>query len=1568
MKFKTGKNNIERIGNLAETFDKKNKKLLLAETTVVIVFLALALFGLNFLLSKEDMKIRNNTMTILENSIKTSEKLIKNNWMKNKIQETVFLSKSNILVRQTINLIKLKKEGKNIFNNSVQKKVRRFVNRASVNLDFLEFFIISKDSLNIVASDKEKLGRKSDLWKNFSYRLRDAFDGEPQFSPIITTDTLFEKKIGATTKLYPTVFTFVPIKDFDFNIIAIMAIRYSPLNDLNSIIKTGDFGKTGEAYIISEHGTLLTQVRNTSVLRKLGILKPNEFSFCNIEMRDPGVNLLNGEQAKAERDKLGFTLSARELMRHNSGNSPTPYRNYYGAPVIGAWRWDDNLNVGFCAEIYESEAMESYYKFNNLIHILFLSIVALTILFIFLLKRRHKKEKKRILESENYYSEVLNRASSGIITFSGRGKIRTFNLEAEKIFGYEKSEIIGKDFSILFDSVYASQFDEKNIKTVIPEYSKDKEAISGKKKNGKIFPVKLILSDNIFKDNKTYIAIVEDLSEIVKAKSELKKSRDLYKKTYANAPIGLANINESGRLISANKYLLDLLGYSEKEFLTRTIYDFFNSETNSSVKHDFEAVFSGRKQRLSSKINCRKKNGNSILVSISFSKIFDETRNEKEFILILEDITEKQKYEEQLKEKAKELQQSNEELEKARMAALSIMQDANIQKLKVEQTIAELEKSNLELKKVYHAIEQISISVVITNRDGVIEYVNPFFTKTTGYSLEEVIGKTPVVLNSGKHSKEFYKDFWDTLISQKVWFGEFLNKRKNGELYWEKATISPLVNEKGEITHYVAVKEDITEKKKNDLELKEAKLAAEAATEAKSRFLASMSHEIRTPMNAIIGLTHLALQSNTSPKLTDYLSKIESSSGLLLNIINDILDFSKIEAGEMTIERVEFNLEDVLKSTINFVSQKAYKKGLELILDISSENPINLIGDPLRIGQILTNYANNAVKFTHEGEIVISANVVKETKNSVEILFAVKDTGIGIKEEHKSKLFSAFQQADLSTTRKFGGTGLGLVISQKLTHLMGGKTWFESEENVGSTFYFQVTFGKQKTAGKNRVKLLNVLSGKEVLFCDSNQKIRTYIEKILLSFGMNAHTVESSQKILKDHNESFLQQLDMVIIDYKNIKSDGIDIIYKISEKLKKDTPLIVTASLADMEYIEKYEDEMKSAEILLKPVLPSDLYNKIISFYAGDRKVSVQNLEEENRNKELEKIKGALVLLVEDNEINQQIASEILSLSGIQVEIAENGLEAVAMVKNSGVPSKYSLALMDIQMPYMDGFTATKEIKKLREYRELPIVAMTADAMQGVQEECYRAGMVDYLTKPIEHEKLFASLLKWIDPDKIKTNRIPIDLRASKTVIKRNETDFNLPEIDGIDAKEGLRLVGNNENLFLNLLLKFEKNYSGFENSVRTFWNQNEMETVLRMVHTLKGNSGSLGMKRLYNAVANAHSSLLKKETEEFEKVFADIFEELNKILNALKKWNSDAAKNNPAKDSNVKSAKPIEEVTEKLERLADLLKFHDSDAIALVKEIGIIKGYETESGDLIESVNGYRFEQSLEILARIK
>jgi len=683
----------------------------------------------------------------------------------------------------------------------------------------------------------------------------------------------------------------------------------------------------------------------------------------------------------------------------------------------------------------------------------------------------------------------------------------------------------------------------------------------------------------------------------------------------------------------------------------------------------------------------------------------------------------------------------------------------------------ELRSNSERLGTLWHAVEQSPASVVIADIQGCIQYVNPKFCEVTGYSCIEALGKSAGALGGG----ESRKADWTAIANGRTWRGEFRSRKRGGEWFWESALISPIQNEEGVVTNVLVIKEDITERKRAEHELEavnrhlesasrqanDMAIKAELASAAKSQFLANMSHEIRTPMNGIMGLTGLLLDTDLTAEQRQFASMARNSGEALLSIINDILDFSKIEAGKLELELIDFDLRALLEDTAEMLAVRSPEKGLEVVQSVDPGTPLLLRGDPGRLRQVLINLGGNALKFTHQGEVAIRADLEAQDRNQATIRFQVTDTGIGIAEDRRHLLFSPFSQVDGSTTRKYGGTGLGLAISKQLAELMGGKIGVESVEGQGSTFWFTAVLQKPATAGT----LPNpdpAVHGLRTVVADGHRCSRQALIQALQECGCRA-TEAATVSAAAAAIEQALQAGDPVRIawiDQHLVNAE--DAAGKSALRqaaVAAGTRLVLLSPLAQRQDALQLE-QLGFADRLSKPIRLAHLQETLAAALAGRkaapcRPPAPQLLPATRLNAQQN---GVRILLADDNVTNQIVGVKMLEKLGCRADVVGNGREALEALGK--LP--YDLVLMDCQMPEMDGLEAARLIRSRQAgvlNPEVPIIAITARALQGDKEICLAAGMNDYLKKPVEHAALVQVLNRWLQPAKTAEILEPVSL-----------------------------------------------------------------------------------------------------------------------------------------------------------------------------------------------------------------
>lgn len=875
--------------------------------------------------------------------------------------------------------------------------------------------------------------------------------------------------------------------------------------------------------------------------------------------------------------------------------------------------------------------------------------------------------------------------------------------------------------------------------------------------------------------------------------------------------------------------------------------------------------------------------------------------------------------------------------------SVSIQLSQNVEKQRhAEQKVLQQSQLNQEI------LNATPNPMYCLSAEGKYLTINAKFVDLTGLPSSEIVGKTPSDIFDQK-TAEIFSKVHDSLQGSKsnqdfeISIVDSINEKRDMLVYE-----ASFYDEGKSLSGIVGIFIDLTERKRTEEALREAKEVADSMSQAKGDFLANMSHEIRTPMNAILGMAHLALNTELNETQHKYVSRINESAKNLLGIINDILDFSKIETGKLSIEHIDFSLEEVLDNLTSAVSLRASEKGLEFALDIDQKIPIGLIGDPLRLGQVLVNLTGNAIKFTNSGEVIVAAKLEKQTDSGVNIHFSVKDTGIGIPQDKMETLFSAFSQADSSITRKYGGTGLGLSISKQLVELMGGDIQLSSTENKGSIFEFSIHCGLQTAKMRNISEPINGLVGKRALVVDDNDSARHILVTLLKAMHIDAQSVSNGAEAL---DELKYNSYDMIFVDWNMPGMNGIDLLHKVNKiddigNLKR---FLVTAYGREISLND--ENSLLADALIIKPLNPSTLLDSIVNC------LGIEYINKHHQiSKKIKKprFNGQSILIVEDNEINQEVVLGLLDDLNVKTAVAENGQIAIEMLSKK----TWDLVFMDMQMPVLDGVSATKRIRQQPQWKSLPIVAMTANAMQSDIEECLNAGMDNHIAKPIDINKLYAVLVKILGHPQQEVIEEIIESSTDTSKESKCEAQKELPILNGIDLPTAISRIGGDAHRYLDILQRFINGQGKEFENVKRLFIQQQWEDAIRLSHTVKGTAANLGIERIARLTGDIERELDKQQSLDESKV-DDVIGQCEQLSQQLQLWFN----THPQPER----AEQTVNITESYTALIESVENYNMDALDIIHQIKNTDLWTEEQKEtLFSSLENFDFDLAKSLLER--
>lgn len=1031
-------------------------------------------------------------------------------------------------------------------------------------------------------------------------------------------------------------------------------------------------------------------------------------------------------------------------------------------------------------------------------------------------------------------------------------------------------------------------------------------------------------------ENNRVVAIrgfLQDISEMDLVETELINREKRLVSLFDNSPLGIIEWNLDFTIKDWNPEAEQVFGWTKEEVVNKVGDFILPDDVKVDVGLIWQDLVHGRGGLHSINTN-KTKSGDVIIVEWRNATIYGANNDVVSVVSYVEDITKKYHEEELTKQ-----------LEEKFSTIFSACQDA----------------------------------ITVTRKStGEFVDVNEGFERITGYSREDAIGKTSLDLSLvDEHDRN---DYLSTIFD----VGHISNielkfRNKSGQdIYGIYSAKTVTINNEDLIIAYC---HDITERKKSaqqiashrdnlqyliemqTKDLVDAKNEAVQANRYKSEFLANMSHEIRTPMNAITGLTYLALQTQLDERQRDYLLKIDTSGKNLLLLINDILDFSKVESGHLSIDPEPFRIDELLENVTDLIRNKANEKNLELIIQYPSNIPLMLIGDSLRLSQVLTNLASNAVKFTESGFVKIKVDLKYAEDNQVDLLFSVMDTGIGMSNAAIKNLFKPFEQADGSITRKFGGTGLGLSISQSLVGLMGGEIKARSILHQGTEFDFQLSFNIAEDNHTFREDCAD-LEGKEILLVEDNQAAREIIKEILLTLGIQVCAVDSAESAL--HLMASNRHFDLVLLDWKLPLMNGLDCAKEIHERYQEQLPALIMVTGHDKADVGD-QDELECLDyFLVKPITPL-LLIKTIKRALGFEPLDSDGLSSTSSMVDIASVAGARILLVEDNPINQQVASELLRMRSINTTIAHNGAQALDKLKEDD----FDLIFMDLQMPIMDGYSAAEIISNDPNYQHIPIIAMTAHALPSDHEHCLNVGMKGHILKPVVIDEIDRALVKWIQPrDGIGSAYIK---NIKQQDLGSEYTGFP-DDITGLDLKLGLTLVAGNKTVYLNLLLDFSRRYKHVIEQLRVDIEMNNHDYIHDIAHNLTSAAGNLGATDLSKVAATLDAQLQEGTLDPL--ICNALCQRLSVLIESIDEWHN----------NNRRMVEPREQHLEfpsfvtllRAEEKEELSAFLADDNTAAVDLVMSIKGrISRQSNDdltaFIDLIESYDFPEALSYFERL-
>ncbi|MBF0495416.1 MAG: response regulator [Deltaproteobacteria bacterium] len=1174
----------------------------------------------------------------------------------------------------------------------------------------------------------------------------------------------------------------------------------------------------------------------------------------------------------------------------------------------------------------------------------------------------------KLRQSEQLFQTLAAVSPVGIFRTDAQGNLVYANRRWQELSGLSLDQAAGKGWSLSIHSedrahIFVEWYKSVQIdKSVTLEYRFQRPDGS----------ISWVLDQSVAETNEAgkvigYVGTITDISEPKKALEEQTRLANHIRLLMESTGDGIYGIDLGGNCTFINRAGAETLGYTSEELLGRNMHQAICQSSSDRSSHPIDErriypTLMSKQAAASGDDVFWRKNGTAFLVRYSSHSIIEDGKVTGA-VVAFEDITER-------KAAAEALKLNEERLEA--LLRLSQMRDL------AETALADFaleECVRLTRSKVgyLHFVDEDQETLQLYSWSSEVRkecragQTHHYPINSAGIWADSIRQRTTIIHNDYQNlpDKKGYPEGHFPIIRH-MGVPIFDNDKVVAAAGVGNKEQPYIDSDARQLRLFMTGMWNILKQRRAEIELAKAKEAAEAANVAKSEFLANMSHEIRTPMNAIIGLGYLVLKTELTSKQLDYINDITSAAQSLLGIINGILDFSKIEANKIDFESVDFNLNEVLASLAGMVGVKANEKDIEIMFFISEDVPRNLVGDSLRLGQILTNLVNNAVKFTHVGEIVISVGLVSQgsTSDSVKLRFSVQDTGIGMTREQIDRLFQPFTQADSSTTREYGGTGLGLSISKRLVEMMGGEIEVESESGIGSTFTFTVALALQTERPETCVYLPPDIRNIRVLVAEDNVRACEILRYYLESSFFRVTTVYSGNAAIEELERPAsamgADPYGLIIIDSVMPDVDGLKMMRRVKNDPEFHRIPIIMMTKSGHEVIRLESEGLLPNAFLGKPVFPSAMLEAIMEAFQKDTDRKSQSAHVELRTPPVENLRGGRILLVEDNKINRQVAMELLEGAGFEVEAVKNGHESLRRLRET----EFDVVLMDLLMPEMDGYEATKIIRSDRRYENLPIIAMTAHTMAGDREKCLKTGMNDHVAKPIDPKHLFNTLAKWIKP---RTGGNAVRPPKEKEIQREKTVPVSIP---GLEVRSGLGRTGGKLNIYRQLLIDFCSDFSKVPDEVQDFLNRGERQAARHLIHNLKGVAGNIGASSLEAAAGELEQALANELEVDLKNLVNKLSGDFRRVVESIQGWVAVQPGKKTEGEQPPEAGVDLDKVTNLIAKLGHLIVKNSANADECLEELKEHLGrakFNQEFQEIEKYVQNFNYESAYSLLPAV-